>query len=363
MSEISPDDFFRRQAQDARGPESPGQEHRIPARRRRRRLRRVALASGISLALVTGIAAGGTFFTARHVAGSVQRLNGIAALTAAHQPLMPAATRKSMTVLVTSSGERPGPNGGGVDGASPVPQPLSGLISLVHLDADNRGGGVDSIPANTVVHIPGHGSMKIWRTLAVGGPSLLIRTVENLTNVRIDHYSVLDFSRVQTVVAAMNGVNVDVPFTVHSEGFTFHAGINKLNAADVLAYVRQPGVSEVGRTELQSNLIRAILDTIANKHLFSHVRTDFRVLDAMARIFSVDSNFTDAQLVSLGLRLGNLSARSGTFITVPTTHSAKTGSVFLRQPLARELWAATRNDALAAYARRFPFTVTPGAPA
>jgi LCP family protein required for cell wall assembly len=363
MSEMSPDDFFRRQAQDARGPESPEKDPGTPARRRRRRLRRVALAAGISLVLVTGIAAGGTFFTARHLAGSVQRLDGIAALDAADQPLMPAATRKSMTVLLTSSGEAPAPNGGGVDGASPRPEALSGLISLVHLDADNRGGGVDSIPADTVVHVPGHGSMKIWATLALGGPSLLIRTVESLTNVRIDHYSVLDFARVQTVVAAMNGVKVDVPFTVHSEGFTFHAGINKLNAADVLAYARQPGVSEVGRTELQSNLIRAILDTIANKHLFSHVRTDFRVLDAMARVFSVDSNFSDAQLVSMGLRLGGLSARAGTFITTPTTHSAGTGSVFLRQPFARRLWAATRHDALAAYARRYPFTVTPGAPA
>jgi LCP family protein required for cell wall assembly len=359
MSEMSTDDFFRRQAQDARGPESPGNH----PRNRARRLRRLALAAGISLVLVTGIAAGGAFFTARHLTSSVQRLTGIAALDAADQPLMPAATRKSMTVLLTSSGQQPAPNGGGVDGASPRPEALSGLIALVHLNAGGRGGGVVSIPANTVVHVPGHGSMKIWATLALGGPSLLIRTVESLTDVRIDHYSVLDFSRVKTVVAAMNGVNVDVPVTVTSEGFTFHAGINKLTSADVLAYARQPGVSEIGRTELQSNLIRAILDTIANKHLFSHVRTDFRVLDAMARVFSVDSNFTDAQLVSLGLRLGGLSARDGTFITTPTTQSAGTGSVFLRQPLARQLWSAIRNDSLAAYARRFPSTVTPGAPA
>jgi LCP family protein required for cell wall assembly len=363
MSEMSPDDFFRRQAQDARGPESPQKDPGAPARRRHRRLRRVALAAGISLVLVTGIAAGGTFFTARHLVGSVQRLNGITALDAAHQPLMPAATRKSMTVLLTSSGEQPAPNGGGIDGASPQPEALSGLIALVHLNASGRGGGVVSIPDNTIVHVPGRGSMKIWSTLALGGPSLLIQTVESLTNVRIDHYSVLDFPRVEEVVGALNGVKVDVPFTVTSDGFTFPAGIDTLTAADVLPYVRQPGVSEVGRTELQSNLVRAILDKIANKHLFSHVRTDFRVLDAMARVLSVDSNFTDAQLVSLGLRLGGLSASSGTFITTPTTHSAGTASVFQRQPLDRQLWSAIRSDSLAAYARRFPFTVTPGAPA
>jgi LCP family protein required for cell wall assembly len=358
---MSTDDFFRRQAQDARGPDSSGQDSGNP-RRRRRRLRRLALAAGISLVLVTGIAAGGAFFTARHLTSSVQRLNGIAALDAADQPLMPAATRKSMTVLLTSSGPGPAPNGGGVDGASPRPEALSGLIALVHLNAGGRGGGVVSIPADTVVHVPGHGSMKIWATLALGGPSLLIRTVESLTNVRIDHYSVLDFPRVDTVVGALNGVKVDVPFTVTSDGFTFPAGIDKLTAANVLAYARQPGVSEVGRAELQSNLVRAILDKIANQHLFSHISTDFRVLDAMARVLSVDSNFSDAQLISLGLRLGGLSSRSGTFITTPTTLTPGTGPVSLRQPLARELWSAIRTDSLAAYARRFPSTVTPGAP-
>ena len=362
MSDMSTDEFFRRQAQDARGPESPRPDGGTRGHRRRRRLRRVALATAAGLTLVVAIAAGGTFFTARNLIGNVQRLHGIVALDAAHQPVMPAATRKSMTVLLTSSGQRPGPNGGGVDGASPSPVALSGLIALVHLDADNRGGGVVSIPANTVVHVPGHGSMKIWATLALGGPSLLIRTVESLTNVRIDHYSVVDFPGLAKVVGAMNGVSVDVPFTIHSEGFTFRRGINNLTAASVLAYVRQIQVSQIGRTQLQSNLIRAILRKIANQHLFSHLRTNFRVLHAMAQALSVDSNFSDSQLVSLGLRLGDLSAGSGTFLTAPTTIRAGTGSVFLRQPFARKLWSAIRTDSLAAYASRYPFTVTPGAP-
>jgi len=359
MSGMSADDFFRRQAQDARGPESPRRAAGAPLRRR---LRRTALAAATGLALVIGVAAGGTLFTAHHLVSGVQRLNGIVALDARDQPVMPAATRKSVTVLLTSSGERPASNGGGTLGASPRPEGLSGLIALVHLNADNRGGAVVSIPATTLVNVPGHGSMELWSTLAAGGPSLLIRTVEQLTNVRIDHYSVLDFPGVTKVIGAMGGVNVDVPFTIHSQGFTFHAGINKLTPASVLPYARQTFVSEVGRTELQSNLIRAILAKIANNHLFSHASTDYKVLDAMAQVFSVDSDLSDAQLVSLGLRLGGLTSRDGVFITTPTTLNSGTGSVFLRQPLARQLWSAIRGDSVAAYARRYPSTITPGAP-
>ena len=130
--------------------------------------------------------------------------------------------------------------------------------------------------------------------LKIGGPSLLIETLERLTDVRIDHYSAVDFAGAATSVGALRGVDVDVPYATTSDGFTFHAGINGLNAADAIAYVRQTAVSEIGREELQENLVRAILDKIAAKHYF--VATNFRVLDAVVAALSVDSNFSNGQL-------------------------------------------------------------------
>jgi LCP family protein required for cell wall assembly len=364
MSGTSADDFFSRQELAARGPEAER-----PARRRKQRarlIRRIALASGLSLVLlVAGVVVAG-YLTVNHLASSVHRISGIVALDAAHQPLMPVRTRRSMTVLLTSSGETPGtPGGGGVDGSSTSPSPLAGLIALVHLNASGHGGGVVSIPANVEVSVPGHGQMQVWNALRIGGPSLLIETVEHLTNVRIDHYSVIDFPGVVNVINAMGGVDVDVPFTTTSLGHTFHAGINHLSGATVLPYARQPGVSEVGRGELQSNLIRAILDKIASRHMFSHLATDFRVVRAMAAALSVDSNFSNSQLESLALRLGGLSSRDGVFLTAPTSGSPLTGGtgpVFLNRPVSRRMWQAIRDDMLAAFARRYPFTVTPGAP-
>ena len=68
----------------------------------------------------------------------------------------------------------------------------SGLIALVHIDANRKAGAFVSIPANAVVRVPGHGMMPISQSLRLGGPSLLIATVERVTGVRIDHYSVVD---------------------------------------------------------------------------------------------------------------------------------------------------------------------------
>jgi LCP family protein required for cell wall assembly len=359
MSGMSADDFFRRQARAAHGPESPARGSRQPVRRR---LRRAAIAAAAGLAVLAGLGAGGTYLTARHLASSVQRLSGIAALDARDQPVMPAATRTSMTVLLTSSGRAPGPNGGGTDGASPDPTGLSGLIALVHLDANDSGGAVVSIPATTAVRIPGHGTGLLWSALRLGGPSLLIRTVEQLTNVRISHYAVLDFPGVRQVIGAMNGVDVDVPVTVHSRGRTFPAGNNRLTRASVLAYARQTTVSAVGRTELQSNLIRAMVNKIATEHLLVHATLDYRLLNAIAHAFSVDSDVSDSHLLALALRLGDLSSGDGVFITTPTTDNGDNHAVRLRPPYARLLWTAIRHDAVAAYARKYPFTVTPGAP-
>jgi LCP family protein required for cell wall assembly len=298
--------------------------------------------------LAAGVVVAG-YVAVNHYASSVHRITGITALDAAHQPVVPAAFRRGMTVLLTSSGLIPG--------AGDV---RSGLIALVHLDADGRGGGVVSIPADVLVHIPGHGTMELWNAQKIGGPSLLIRTVEDLTNVRIDHFSVMDFQGATSVIGAMNGVNVDVPFTFTSDGDTFRAGIDHLTAADVLPYVRQADVSEVIRAELQSNLIRASLDKIAGERM--HVATEIHVLDTLAAAMSVDSNFSDSQLESLALRLRHLSGHDGVFITAPTT-GGPGGSAILNRRIARQLWSAIRNDRIAQFARRFPSTVTPGAPA
>jgi LCP family protein required for cell wall assembly len=361
MSEEMMTDYFRRQADEASEslPGKPGKPGRRSRSRRRRRklLIRLAVAGSLSLVLAAVAVVGTGYLVVNHIVGSIHRIPGIIALDAKDQPAVPAAFGGGMTVLLTGSAVEPAVRGGnGVDGSSSAPEDASGLIALIHLNANQRSGAVVNIPADALVNVPGHGQTVLSNTLAIGGPSLLIQTVERLTGVRIDHYSVLDFSGVNQLVGALNGVDVDVPYTVTSMGFTFPAGINQLTAADVLAYVRQPGVSEVGRELLQSNLIRAILDKLASTHELSRFGTDWAVLDALANVLSVDSNFSNSQLESLALRLGNLSGRDGVFVTAPTANGSS--PVQLSQ-LSFQLWEAIRHDSVAEFARRYPFTVTP----
>jgi LCP family protein required for cell wall assembly len=360
MSEEQLTDYFRRQADEASEP-VPGQPSRRQRRRRRKLLIRLSVAAAVSMVLLAVAVFGGGYLVVNHLASSIHRIHGIAALDAKNQPR---AYGGGMTVLLTGSAMEPASVGGnGIDGSSTAGEMASGLIALVHLNASQRAGSVVSIPANAVVYVPGYGRRELWDALTLGGPSLLIETVERLTDVRINHYSVLDFDGVSRVIDALGGVTVDVPYTTVSMGFTFPAGQNYLDGANVLPYVRQPAVSEIGREFLQQNLIRAILDKLAIRHLLSHFSTDYSVLDALASVLSVDSNFTNSGLESLALQLGSLKGRDGTFVHAPTVGGSSyfggTLPVQLDRRLSQQLWSAIRNDSVAAFARRYPFTVTP----
>ena len=85
-----------------------------------------------------------------------------------------------------------------------------------------------------------------------------------------------------------------------------------------------------------------------------------RVLHALIGMLTVDSDFTNSELEHLALELGGLSGRTGTFVTA-ATHKVH-GEVRLIRHIDRHLWTAIRHDELAAFARRYPSTVTPIAP-
>jgi LCP family protein required for cell wall assembly len=322
-------------------------------------MKRIALLSVAGLLGLTVAVGGGAYLFANHMLSGVHRI-AVPALTAPGQPVMPPATRSSMTILLTANAVGAAQHGAVLSSSV---GPASGLITLIHLDANKQAGAVISLPPNAIVAVPGHGKKDLGDALALGGPSLLVKTVEQLTDVRIDHYSVLSFAGALAVIDALSGVEVDVPYATTSAGHTFHQGMNHIDSQGALDYARQPDVSEIGRELLQQNLMRSIISKIANKRLFRSPTVDLRLVRAMAGALSVDSNLGNAQLVSLALGLGNLGSSDGTFVNAPTRGgSAKHGGnkpVHLNQVLSQKLWQAIRNDSVAAFAKLHPSTVTP----
>ena len=65
-----------------------------------------------------------------------------------------------------------------------------------------------SIPRDSIVDIPGQGTNKINAATALGGPKLLVRTIEQNTGIRIDHFVEIGFGGVINMVDAVGGIEI-----------------------------------------------------------------------------------------------------------------------------------------------------------
>jgi anionic cell wall polymer biosynthesis LytR-Cps2A-Psr (LCP) family protein len=98
-------------------------------------------------------------------------------------------------------------------------------IMLLHLPGHGKPTMV-SLLRDSYVSIPGHGKDKINAAFALGGPKLLVRTVEQNTGLRIDHYAEIGLGGFASVVGDVGGVRMCLDQAVHDNyaGVNLHAG-------------------------------------------------------------------------------------------------------------------------------------------
>jgi LCP family protein required for cell wall assembly len=332
-----------------------------PTPNKRRRARRIALIAGAALLAVIGGSMVSAYVMANQLAGSVQRIPGVFSNVTTAELAAAKETKGSMTILVTGNDavtSRTGLH------SKVLP---SGLIAIVHLNSGRHNGSVVSIPPETLVQVPGHGRTQLENALTFGGAALLYRTVQNVTGDRIDHYAVVDFARVSNVINALGGVDVILPraTTASNYGVHFHKGVNHLNGRTALAYVRQSSLTEDQRVARQQNLLRAILQKIAHQNLLGNPIRAYSIVHAFTQALSVDSSFSNRDLMSLATNARSFGPGSGTFVTAPVRPAPPQGGLpaaAFVQPETSQLWHAISTDSVAAFAKQYPGTVTSSAP-
>jgi LCP family protein required for cell wall assembly len=119
------------------------------------------------------------------------------------------------------------------------------------------------IPRDSFVPIPGVGTRKINEAL-LGGPDLVVRTVEQLTGVSIDGYVLTGFAGFRDLVNAVGGIGVGVPYRMsdpYSNAY-FRPGMRHMLGRDALAFSRDrhdaPG-GDFGRSLNQGRMLIAAL--------------------------------------------------------------------------------------------------------
>jgi polyisoprenyl-teichoic acid--peptidoglycan teichoic acid transferase len=318
----------------------------VPPKRRRRGLR-ITLLSLASVIVLLGAVAAGLFLYINNELGSIPRVPV--------KYLVKDSPSDGMTILLTDAGD-----GSTVVKSVKQTAAKSGMILLLHINAGDTAAGVVSIPAGTVVNVPGRGRLRIEDVDPIGGPSLLVETVHDLTGVPINHFARIDFVHVAVLVDALGGVSIRLPRASESFGHLFRAGVNQIGGIEALEYTGDPTLAEAGRVLRQQYLTRVILDKVGSQHLLINPLKVNGVLRALVSMLTVDSNFSNSQVESLATQLGSLAGAASTFITAPT--QVIDGSEVLEPAQSAALWSAVKNGTIAAFAEKYPSSLTPAAP-
>jgi LCP family protein required for cell wall assembly len=226
-------------------------------------------------------------------------------------------------------------------------------LMLVHVPADHRYVKVVSLPRDSWVAIPGHGMNKINAALGIGGPQLMVRTVEQDTGLTINDYIEVNFLGFVKVIDALGGVNICLPFAVDDRysGLRLPAGPHHVSGITALMFARDRhsfAASDLARIQDQQQLVASALSEVISSGTLANPARLARVLSAASAAIKVDRGFN---IVSLADELRGISPSQVTFTTVPLAsvkYVTPDGQSAVRwdRGAASALFTALKNDQL-----------------
>jgi LCP family protein required for cell wall assembly len=236
-------------------------------------------------------------------------------------------------------------------------------IIVMHIGADQKSAQLVSIPRDLYVRVPESsdagcdtgGRHKINAAFAFGGLPRAVRTVECLTDIRLDHVMAIDFGGFKEVTDALGGVDLKVERTIksiHKPYRTFKKGTRHMNGAEALDWIRQRKQFPEGdfaRVRHQQDFMKALMDKAASTGTLSNPARLNGFLKATTAAVTVDQSFS---LVDMALQFRNLRSDALTFITSPNAGSQTIGGesvVVSDREKALALFTAMANDKMTAW--------------
>jgi LCP family protein required for cell wall assembly len=277
---------------------------RAPLSPARRRLARVAFALVALLGIVAAYYVGLYFYADR----SLDRVDAL--VTDGPEVLAPQLQEASQTYLVVGSG-LPGRSG------------LSAVSTLIaHVSAGGEQAVLVTVPPTALSDTPtcrdSDGDVRppvteaFAAALLDGGPSCFVRSVQQLTGLRIDHYLDLDLGRLPDLVDALGDVPVCLTDATTGAGssLALPAGASRLTGEDVTGFLRSSGtgtdVTGAAAAEREQLVLTSTLRTALAGGTLADPLTLTRFLSRAGDAFTVDADTTLGDVRALGATLGDL---------------------------------------------------------
>ncbi|GAB3386263.1 LCP family glycopolymer transferase [Amycolatopsis echigonensis] len=328
-------------------PSNPAPESRHRAGRTTRITRRVAIG------LVSLVALGGTgyaYVTKDKLQDNVATTDVLT--PRAGEPPAPPADDGGTDILLVGSDARTDQQGN--------PLPLSMLkslrtedkggintdtIILVRIPKNGGKASAVSIPRDSWVDIPGRGKGKINSAYGVAkaqaeqeeraqgehdqakiardsdsaGRRVLVQTVQDLTQVRIDHYAEVNLLGFYLLTEAVGGVPVCLNHATSDKdsGANFRRGVQTVTGGEALSFVRQrknlPN-GDLDRIKRQQAFLSSALRKVLSAGTLTNPGTLNSLIDAVHRSFVLDDSL---DVLEFAQQVKGIASGSLTFATIP----------------------------------------------
>lgn len=229
---------------------------------------------------------------------------------------------------------------------------LTDTVMLVQLSPRRDEAVIVSFPRDLRVQPPGGRVSKINAVHPVGGPDLLVRTVQELTGVTIDHYVEVNIGGFLQITDAVGGVEVclDAPMEDRYAGVDLPAGCQVLDGKKAAGFVRSRRVrdqfgadDDFGRIARQQYFIRQAMTEVTSAGTLANPLKVKRLIDAVASAVTTDRDLGAPEMLRLANSLSSLGPDEVEPRVVPSYYSDATGFTHLYEDQAEALFDALRT--------------------
>ena len=185
-----------------------------------------------------------------------------------------------------------------------------------------------SIPRDSIVSIPGHGdSEKVNAAYAYGGAGLLVRTLENETGIRIDHYVEIGLGGFVKVVDAVGGIEICPTQAMDDPqaNLDIKKGCQEADGRVALGYARSRKTSNLGdidRAKHQREVVSAVGDKAASPWSVLNPWRYYRLNTAMPDFFKVSEGTNPIDMARFAWAMTRVDGATGLTCGVPISDLA-----------------------------------------
>ncbi|MFI6502140.1 LCP family protein [Nonomuraea typhae] len=237
----------------------------------------------------------------------------------------------------------------------------SDTLMLLHVSPDRDKVTLVSFPRDLMVTVPQcegrnggvipAGVRQINSAFNDGGEACVMRTVESLTKLRLNHFVKVDFTGFKGVVDALGGISICLPKPVNDPKakLVLAAGKHVVKGEQALGYVRARSSmgdgSDLSRIKRQQIFLTQVMKKVTDGGLL----TDPGRLDAFLRAavaaVTVDDQLSLDRMLEIARSVQGMTASQLKGITVPVqAYKPNPNRVELAQPAADEFFTRLRDD-------------------